>query len=253
VDEHLGKGMSQTLRIAISAIFTVICGAGGAWANVDQSRQTSQVARAKADFESAAIKNKASVEALIPHYDAELKSAKEAAEKRKELFAQGLVSKSEVDAAEQAVKDAQAHLDQARSQIIESDQLIAEARAELTKPPASSAANGTGRYRTSAAVMRYGGAGGWTINQASLVKDFFASKFSRQLPVSAFGQSVTHNRLGFDHRNSVDVAVHPDSAEGKALIEYLRDNGIPFLAFRSAIPGVATGAHIHIGYPSHRT
>ena len=107
MDEHLGKGMSQTLRIAISAIFTVICGAGGAWANVDQSRQTSQVARAKADFESAARKNKASVEALIPHYDAELKSAKEGAEKRKELFAQGLVSKSEVDAAEQAVKDAQ--------------------------------------------------------------------------------------------------------------------------------------------------
>jgi hypothetical protein len=245
--------MSKPLRIVIGAIFTVICGAGGAWANVDQSRQTSQVAKAKADLESAARQNRASVEALIPHYEAALKAAKEAVEKRKALFDQGLVSKSELDAAEQAVKDAQTDLDQARSQIIESDQLIAEARAELTKPHGSPAANSTGRYRTSAALMRYSGAGGWTIAHTSLVRDFFELKFSRQLPISAFGQSVTHNRLGFDHRNSVDVALHPDSSEGKALIEYLRNNGIPFLAFRSAIPGVATGAHIHIGYASHRT
>jgi len=100
--------------------------------------------------------------------------------------------------------------------------------------------------------MRYSGAGAWAISQASKVEGFFAAEFGRPLPVSAFGQSTTHNRLGFDHHNSIDVAVHPDSKEGKALIDYLRTNGIPFLAFRSAIPGVATGAHIHIGYPSHR-
>lgn len=98
--------------------------------------------------------------------------------------------------------------------------------------------------------MRYNGVGGWAIAEASKVEGFFASTFGRQLPISAFGQSSTHKRLGFDHRNSVDVALHPDSAEGKALIYYLRTNGIPFLAFHSAIPGVATGAHIHIGYPS---
>jgi hypothetical protein len=46
--------------------------------------------------------------------------------------------------------------------------------------------------------------------------------------------------------------LHPDSPEGKALIAFLRGNGIPFLAFRSAVAGTATGAHIHIGYPSHR-
>ena len=28
--------------------------------------------------------------------------------------------------------------------------------------------------------------------------------------------------------------------------------GIPFLAFRGAVPGKATGPHIHIGFPSHR-
>jgi hypothetical protein len=72
------------------------------------------------------------------------------------------------------------------------------------------------------------------------------------LPTSAVGQSVTHNQLGYDHRNAVDVALHPDSSEGKALISYLQNQGIPFLAFRAAIPGVATGPHIHIGSPSRR-
>ena len=192
---------------------------------------------------------KTSVQALIPIYENNLKTATEALEKRKELFAQGLVSKRDIEAGEQAVKDAQTQLDQTRQQLTESDQLIAEANAESIKPLGAAP---TGRYTSNAAVMRYNGVGGWVITEASKVEGFFATKFGRELPISAFGQSATHNRLGFDHRNSVDVALHPDSAEGKALIDYLRSNGIPFLAFRSAIPGVATGAHIHIGYPSHR-
>ena len=84
------------------------------------------------------------------------------------------------------------------------------------------------------------------------IKSFFVSKFGRTLPVSAFGQTRLHNRLGFDHRNSVDVALSPDSAEGRALIGKLRSLGVPFIAFRKAIPGVATGAHIHVGRPSPR-
>ncbi len=72
------------------------------------------------------------------------------------------------------------------------------------------------------------------------------------LRVSAYGQTDLHNRMGFDHRNSLDVALHPDSPEGRALLEYLRSQGIPFLAFRGAIAGTATGPHVHIGRPSHR-
>ena len=40
------------------------------------------------------------------------------------------------------------------------------------------------------------------------------------------------------------------SAEGRALMDYLCAHGIPFLAFRAARPGVATGAHVHVGRPS---
>ena len=50
----------------------------------------------------------------------------------------------------------------------------------------------------------------------------------------------------------MDVGINPTSTEGQALIAYLQANGIPFGAFRQAIPGVATGPHIHIGMPSHR-
>ena len=67
------------------------------------------------------------------------------------------------------------------------------------------------------------------------------------------GQTSLHDRLGFDHRNAVDVAVHPESAEGRALLGYLRARGIPFLAFRGPVAGASTGAHVHVGAPSART
>jgi hypothetical protein len=84
------------------------------------------------------------------------------------------------------------------------------------------------------------------------IKSFFISKFGSTLPVSAFGQTRLHSRLGFDHRNGIDVALSPDSLEGRALLGKLRGFGVPFIAFRKAIPGVATGAHIHVGRPSPR-
>jgi len=58
--------------------------------------------------------------------------------------------------------------------------------------------------------------------------------------------------MGFDHRNALDVALAPDSPEGRALIEYLRGEGIPFIAYRGAVAGSSSGAHIHVGQPSPR-
>ena len=63
---------------------------------------------------------------------------------------------------------------------------------------------------------------------------------------------MLHDRLGLDHHGAIDVALWPDSAEGLALMDYLRRAGISFLAYRSSVPGEATGAHIHIGEPSPR-
>jgi len=95
--------------------------------------------------------------------------------------------------------------------------------------------------------------GKWSLADAAKVEKFFLSKFKRPLPLTAFGQSDLHTRWGLDHRNGMDVGLHPDSVEGRALIEFLRAESIPFLVFRGPIPGVATGPHIHIGNRSSRS
>ena len=108
------------------------------------------------------------------------------------------------------------------------------------------------KFAEASASLPIEGNGQWKLSDATKVQDFFLNKFNRPLPLSAFGQSELHTRWGWDHRNGMDVGVHPDSVEGRALITFLRDEEIPFLAFRSAIPGIATGPHIHIGNRSHR-
>jgi hypothetical protein len=80
----------------------------------------------------------------------------------------------------------------------------------------------------------------------------FEGHFGKKLPVSAAGETAVHRAMGFNHRGRVDVALNPDQPEGVWLCQYLRDNHIPFFAFRQAVPGKATGAHIHIGPASTR-
>jgi hypothetical protein len=80
----------------------------------------------------------------------------------------------------------------------------------------------------------------------------FEKKFDKPMPVSARGETAVHRALGFDHSGRIDVAVRPDSAEGKWLRTYLEKKDIPYYAFRIAIPGKATGAHIHVGPGSTR-
>src|SRR5207244_4546010 len=90
----------------------------------------------------------------------------------------------------------------------------------------------------------------WSMSKTGSIEQFFSARFGRPLPVSALGQTVVHDRLGFDHRNALDVAVHPDSVEGRALIDYLRGEGLPFIVFRGPHAGTSTGAHVHVGQPS---
>jgi len=101
-------------------------------------------------------------------------------------------------------------------------------------------------------LVRYRGAARWSLAEATKIQSFFARRFGRPLPVSAWGQTPLHDRLGFDHHDAVDVAVTPDSPEGAALMAYLRNAGYSFMAFRGKVAGEATGAHIHIGDASRR-
>lgn len=110
-----------------------------------------------------------------------------------------------------------------------------------------------GQYMEKGALIRYNGKARWSLADAGKAQRFFSEKFGHLLPISALGQTPFHDRMKFDHRDAVDVALHPDSSEGKTLMDYLRLSGIPFMAFRSGLPGSASGAHIHIGKPSLRT
>jgi hypothetical protein len=109
-----------------------------------------------------------------------------------------------------------------------------------------------GGYSETRTLLRFNGGGAWKLADLSKLEKFFAATFGRALPISALGQTATHDRLRFDHRDAMDVALHPDSKEGQSLLNHLRQAGIPFIAFRNAVPGASTGAHIHIGKPSPR-
>ena len=95
--------------------------------------------------------------------------------------------------------------------------------------------------------LRYDGNGSFTAGDKDRVSMAFRGHFARILPISADGATALHRSMGFDHRGRVDVAVNPDQPEGTWLMRYLEDNHIPYYAFRSAVPHMATGAHIHIG------
>jgi hypothetical protein len=99
---------------------------------------------------------------------------------------------------------------------------------------------------------RFDGDGIFTLASFSRVETAFETRFGKPLPVSAMGETAVHRAMGFDHRGRVDVAVYPDTPEGIWLLGYLSRSHIPYFAFRQAVPGKATGAHIHIGPMSTR-
>ena len=91
----------------------------------------------------------------------------------------------------------------------------------------------------------------WRENLYTIDAAFFA-EFGRALPISADGATALHRSLGYDHTGRADVALHPDDPEGLFLIDLLYAWDIPFIAFRSSVPGQSTGPHIHVGPRSER-
>ncbi len=179
--------------------------------------------------------------------------ATEIVARRKLLLEEGVIAKREVEESETALQEAQKKTAETAQRMNEVEQLVAEVMAaeQLANQPVEQEPVNTTRYRV--LLVRYTGRNIWALTETYSKADaFFRARYGRVLPVSAFGQTETHNRLGFDHSTALDVAVHPDSAEGQALQAYLRAEGISFIAIRGAIAGSATGAHIHIGAPSKR-
>lgn len=101
-------------------------------------------------------------------------------------------------------------------------------------------------------LLRFIGNGYWNLGMLQELRTSYKVRFQKELPVTALGQSNTHTRMGWDHSNAADVGLHPGTIEGQWLVTYLKDQAIPFIAFRSAVPGHSTGPHVHVGLASKR-
>jgi len=199
---------------------------------------------------SAAREYRASLANLLPFREEAVTHARATLATRRQLAEDGLIARREAETAEQTLATAEAALAATHAEIAQAERMEAEAAATVvlaSLPPAK-----PGALLVTPTLLRFHGLRDWTLAQVTSVERFFADRFHRALPVSALGQTPAHDRLGFDHRNALDVAVHPDSAEGQALMAWLRARGVSFLAFRGAVAGEATGAHVHIGEPSPR-
>lgn len=193
---------------------------------------------------------RASLEKLLEIYQRDVVTLSELVELRRELLGRDVISRRELEVSEGLLAEAVAKAAETRRWIAEADQVLLEAEVSeqiATLPPLA-----TGGYVATPTLIRFNGSTPWGLAGAATIQRFFSARFGQPLPISAFGQTAAHSRIGFDHRHAMDVAVHPDSPEGQGLMDYLRVAGIPFIAFRRAVAGESTGAHVHIGQPSRR-
>lgn len=215
------------------------------------AKPVNRLEKAASDVIAATQNYRNALERMLAIYERDLARRKELADLRQELFEREVLSKREYEEGLQAQAAAQKNVDETRQAMVEADRILLDARMAETLTRLTPLARGG--YEERAGLARFNGTAAWALAQDTpRLQQFFLSRFGRQLPISAFGQTSLHDRMGLDHRNALDVAVHPDSPEGRALMEYLRAAGIPFIAAWGAIPGSASGAHIHVGQPSPR-
>jgi hypothetical protein len=196
---------------------------------------------------------RASLEKLLALQKHDETRALDLVKRRQELLSLGVIARREVEESEAALQDSRKKMTDTNQRLDEVDQLVAEvvAAEQLANQPIETQMPDTTQRRV--LLVRYIGKTAWSLaSDVAKVEVFYQQRFGKPLPISAYGQTETHNRLGFDHTNALDVAVHPDSSDGLTLQAFLRAQGISFIAIRGAIAGSATGAHIHIGQPSRR-
>jgi hypothetical protein len=216
----------------------------------EPARPSSKLDKAAASSAQAMAKYRASLEPVQAMYERELARQTELAEIRQELYERGTLSASDVQQGRRALVKAQKDVDDIRRQRVEVDRMMVEMRMiEVGKQRPLA----RGGYEETPGLVRFNGPTPWALAEDTpKLQRFFQGRFGRALPISAFGQSPLHDQMGFDHRNALDVALDPASADGRAFMEYLRSVGIPFIAAWGPIPGAASGAHIHVGQPSPR-
>ena len=217
----------------------------------EAARGNTRLEKAAADVIAATQSYRAALEKVLAIHERELARRNELAELRQDLYERGVLSRREFEEGQRAQLEAQKSVEDTRRAMSDADRMMSEAR--TAESLARLAPLARGGYEEMPGLVRYNGTAAWSLTgDLPRLQQFFLARFGRPLPISALGQTALHDRMGFDHRNALDVAVHPDSPEGRALMEHLRLAGIPFIAAWGAIPGSTSGAHIHVGQPSPR-
>jgi hypothetical protein len=171
----------------------------------------------------------------------------------KTLIAEGVAPKEYCADSEAELARREQTLNQAKDRAALLNEIVAMARAEIEPAEIDRRERGEKSAGPGVAEEFVDGAHGLlTSKDIKNLTLAFEKKFDKPLPVSARGETAVHRALGFDHTGRIDVALMPDSTEGKWLRGYLEAADIPYYAFRVAIAGKATGAHIHVGPGSTR-
>jgi hypothetical protein len=246
-----------------------------------QNPEEPEVIRAKADIERlrSLVDAGAAPRMQLEKAESQLADAQDAAYLRKTLYGQDLTAeqadamiaaasrrferrKQAYDEAKKLVDLGVAAATTLETPLAEMDMSrkeadLADSRAKLTRELAEMARVEESLEASHASearqiAERFDGDGVFTTATFLRVETAFEKQFGKSLPVSAMGETAVHRALGFDHRGRVDIALQPDTSEGTWLREYLAGHKIPYFAFRQAVPGKATGAHIHLGPMSTR-
>jgi hypothetical protein len=220
----------------------------------DQPPAATELSKLRDEYVNKTKDYKASLKKLLDIYEANVTREEAKLVTTQKLLEEGLIAKAQVEEQQRLVGAAKDKVSETQRQMAAADSQIAnilveeEADAQIAK----NLQLAKNRLVRTTSFMRYTGTGGWSLSEAWKIQRFFSDAFHKELPIAVFGQGSVHDRWRLDHRNAMDIQLHPDGPEGQALLNFLQKNGVPFSAFRSAIPGTATGPHIHIGSPSHR-
>ncbi len=168
-------------------------------------------------------------------------------ERYQKLVDAGVLARAEIEPLQMELESRRVTLDLARNRAKLLEELAVMARTESSLMQREDAA-----VHYSRVMQRFDGGGVFSPADLKHIETAYESKFHKPLPISAMGETSVHRALGFDHRGRVDVALNPDQQEGVWLLAYLERHDIPFYAFRAALPGKATGPHIHLGPGSTR-
>jgi hypothetical protein len=133
--------------------------------------------------------------------------------RRRKLYQEGRLAQDQVADAEKSFVELLKRVHELRHTVDEADIAVTEAvlGEKVLRMPALPQ-NG---FSETAELAHFNGGFKWSLREAPRLEKYYSQAFGRRLPVTAMGQTTTHNRLGFDHRDAMDVALHPDSKEAR--------------------------------------